>query len=272
MTTQPLSPFASVPNAVAVESLPDIMDLRLAIVGQPGVGKSWLAATAPPPVLHYDFDNRAASLRQMVHERGLKDIKVVTYVDNQDTPTTMTNLENDLVMLKSAKAARNPVPRSYILDSATYLRKSMEYTALKQDSQMGTKIKITATRSIRAASAMTSANWIRGYFEYLINEFATLGHVIVVFHEKDEIDKDKTKKEDVAYTGKLCVEPQYLNLILSIFNERWRVSRDYQMKYQVSCKNDRIFDAVTSLNIDDVEEPDIMKILKKHQDRIGAKK
>ena len=267
-----LNPFSAIPDAVSLTDLPDIMDLRLAIIGESGIGKSWLAASAPPPVLHYDFDNRAASLRKLCLERGLQDIKVKTMVDSQENPWVLTGLENDLTMLKSVKKSGNPIPRSYVLDSATYLRKSMEYTALKQDQTMGTKIRITPSRIMRTASAMTSANWVRQYFEYLINEFSTLGNIIVVFHQKDQVDKDKTKPNNTEYTGKLTIDPQYLESILSIFNERWHIIRESgTLRYRVKCSDDQDFNAITSLNIDKEENPNIQEILKKHQERIARK-
>lgn len=259
-----VDPFSYISDAVATENLPVIMPVRLAIVGPPGEGKSWLAATAPKPIMYYDFDNRAASLR------GKHGIRIKTLVDKDpNSPTVITALENDLSLFKAAKASGKPVPTTFVLDSATYLKKAMENQLMKLESNMGISFRLSPTRTFKSASAMTTANVIRNFFEYFVNEFGALGNVVIVFHTKDQIDKDKTSKTETKYTGMYTTEPQYLETVLSIFNERWRIEKDYQFKYIVHTRNDRQFAAITSLDIDDVEPADIEKILAKHAAKIS---
>jgi len=259
-------PYAMITGAVATEELPVIMPLRLAIVGPPGEGKSWLAATAPKPIMYYDFDNRAASLR------GKHGIKIKTLVDsNPNNPTVINELENDLTLFKSAKSSKQAIPATFVFDSATYLKKSMENSLLKSEASMGLSFRLSPTKTFKTASAMTTANVIRNFFEYFINEFGVLGNIVFVFHTKDQIDKDKTTKAETKYTGMYTTEPQYLETVLSIFNERWRLERDFNFNYKVHTRNDRQFAAITSLRINDEEDADIEKILAKHEARVNAK-
>lgn len=254
--------FKDISGVIDATNLPAIMPLRLAIVGPPGEGKSWLAATAPKPIMYYDFDNRAASLR------GKEGIKVKTLVDtNPNVPTTINQLENDLIFFKQAKTR----PATFVLDSATYLKKAMENSLLAAEPSMGLAFRLSPTKTFRTASAMTTANVIRNFFEYFVNEFGTLGNIVIVFHTKDKIDKDKTTKTETKYEGVYTTEPQYLETVLSIFNERWRIERTYDFKYKVNVRNDRQFAAITSLLIDDVEDADIEKILAKHKAKIETK-
>lgn len=256
-------PFKNISGTISAEALPVIMPVRLAIVGPPGKGKSWLAATAPKPIMHYDFDNRAASLR------GKPGIMVKTLVDRDpNNPTSIAALENDLALFKSNKASGLPVPATFVLDSATYLKKIMENSLMKQEPSLGWGIKITPNKVFKSASARDTANVIRNFFEYFINEFGALGNVIITFHTKDKIDKDQTTTKEIKYEGVYTTEPQYLETVLSIFNERWRIERDYQFQYWVYTRNDRFFDAVTSLKIDDKEPADIEKILAKHASKV----
>lgn len=254
-------------GAIDTKELPVIMPLRLAIVGPPGEGKSWLAATAPKPMMYYDFDNRAASLR------GKEGIKIKTLVDtNPNNPSVINELENDLTLFKNAKITGKPIPATFVFDSATYLKKAMENSLLKAEPSMGLSFKLSPSKVFKTASAMTTANVLRNFFEYFINEFGALGNIIFVFHTKDQIDKDKTSKAETKYTGMYTTEPQYLETVLSIFNERWRLERDYSFKYVVHTRNDRQFAAITSLKIDDNEEADIEKILAKHAARVATQK
>lgn len=271
------NPFAAISGGTRAENLPTIMPLRLAIIGPSGVGKTWAAMTAPKPILHYDFDNRAASVKKYVTTTGQTDIYTKTLVDtNPLIPTVCTALENDLVMLKSMKQAGNPIPVTYVLDSALYLKKYMENSLLSQDGDMGKKFKISPTKTLRLASAMTSADVIRSHFEYFINEFSTLGHVIVIFHTKDQTDKKKSTQNNPAYTGKFTTEPQYLETVLSIINERWRLDQVFnqqtsKMDRAFYTNNDSSFKAISSMLIDDIEPANIELILAKHKARVEAK-
>src|ERR1017187_7157420 len=89
--------------------------LKIAVVGDPGVGKSWFAATAPKPVLDLDFDGRASSLA------GKAGVLVKSYVDLDTTnPKAIADLESDLNSFDYAKAKGEEIPATFVIDSITY--------------------------------------------------------------------------------------------------------------------------------------------------------
>jgi len=235
--------------------------LSIAIVGKPKVGKSWFAATAPPPVLHYDFDNRAESLA------GKEGVHVKTLIDEQQTsPTAFKAIEADLNILKYRKSQGKPIPASYVFDTVTYLKKCIENELFTQGLAYRS-IKLSPTSSVRMSKNWDAVNGVEAAMQYLITEFGALGNIVFVFHEKPEKDVTESKPEMTAYTDQITVDPQYLAKILSRFNEVYRIEIDSSQKHVVTCKPGYQFTASTSLNVDKQEEPNIQKMLIKHQSR-----
>lgn len=263
LSTNPVSdPFAAVGGIDAKELIHQV-NLKLAIVGKPKVGKSWLAATAPKPLLVYDFDGRAESLR------GKDGVRIKTVLDtDQNIPSAMRTVENDLAMLKNAKASGQTIPSTFVFDSVTYMKKAMENELIKQDGNLGRSIAVGPIKKIKIGKGWDIINGVRGYLEYIINEFSLLGNVIFVFHERDEKDVDKSTAEKTAYTGRFTVDPQYLATVLCLFNEVWRIEIDYTGKYLVQTKADSNFGASTTLSIDATEQASIELILAKHKAKV----
>ena len=253
-------------NMKGVQAAENIADpfLKIAIVGDPGVGKSWLAATAPGPVLDLDFDGRAASLQ------GKKDIFVKTYWDdNQMNPQAVANFESDLSALKYAKSQGKEIPRTFVIDSISYARKSVEAELIRQQATLGRVVKV-GTTNLKIGAGWDIINANRLYLEYIISELAALGNVIAIFHSMDEKDVTKSTATEKKYTGKITIQPQYLNTILSIFNDVWLMDIDYSNKRFVQTGVSSIFVGKCSLKgLLDKEEPDIAKMLQKHKDFVA---
>lgn len=249
--------------------------LKIAIIGKPKTGKSWFAATAPGNVLHYDFDERYESLSTLAPEYKSK-VQVKTLVDAaQSSPTAFKGLEADLNLLKYRRSEGKPIPDSYILDSATYLKKAIEneYFAGGGTSR---SLKISPTTSILRGKDWDTVNAVIGAMEYLITEYSALGNLIVVFHEKPEKDKTASTDKVTKYTDKITVDPQFMAVLLSRFNEVYRIDLDYQQDYVVTCRPTGEFLGSTTLLIDKEEKPSIAEILAKHRKRLqeqeGTKK
>ena len=270
-TTQEADPFDLISGCTSAEDLIKNNRLKLAIVGAQKSGKSLLASTVPGSTMHYDFDDRRESLRRRITERS--DLRVKTLIDkNQSSPTAVKELENDLALFKVQKQGGKPIPRNYILDSMTYLKKWIENELIKQDPTIGRAIaKLTNKGTLKIPAGWDAINGVRSYMEYFITEFSQLGNLICVFHERDEKDRDKSTEKVAAYTGKLTVEPQYLATVLSVFNEVWRVSINYEDKFVVQTKPDFLFGASTTLEVDKEEPADIAVILQKHMDAVSKK-
>lgn len=267
------SAFEGIIGAVPAKAIQAGTRFKLALIGKPKTGKSWCAATAPGTVLHYDFDERYESLSTLPPEYREK-VMVKTLVDiSQYHPTAFSALEQDLNTLKYRRDEGKTIPDSYVLDSATFLKKAIENVYFNGGG---------STRSLKVSSSLTllrgkdwdTVNTVIGAMEYLITEYSALGNLIVVFHEKPEKDKTASTEKVTKYTDKLTVDPQFMAVLLSRFNEVWRIDLDYQQNYVVTCKPTSDFLGSTTLLIDKEEKPNITEILAKHRKNVqeGAEK
>lgn len=236
--------------------------LKIAIVGKPKVGKSWFAATAPGPVLVYDFDNRAESLA------GKEGVMIKTLFDaNQISPTAFKTIEADLSILKYRKGQGKPIPKTFVFDTITFFKNYIQNELFTQG-LAHRSIKLSPTTSVRMSKNWDAVNGVHKALEYVITEFASLGNLIFVFHEMIEKDKIESKPDAPVYTDKITVDPQNLEYLLSSFNEVYRIEIDANQKYKVTCRPGHNFNASTTLKIDKEEEPNIQNMLKKHQQRL----
>lgn len=244
--------------------------LKIAIMGKPKSGKSWLAATAPKPIRYYDFDNRKESLA------GKSGLSVISPPE-----LTMLAVESDLSIMKAAKlriakGENVALPTTVVFDSVTFMNRAMEEEIFRQDSKLARTIRVGNSTGIKIRNSWDVINGIQRYVEYLIAEFSGLGvNIIFVFHEKDEKDKAESTAAETKYTGLVTVDPQYLANSLSLFNEVYRITVDGSKKYTVTCKPNYDVLASTTMLLDPTEEPDLGKMIAKHQQRraeLAAKK
>lgn len=255
MGTAP-DPFAGMVG-VKSETLSSDERLRAAIVGAPKSGKSWFAATAPPPVLHFDFDNRWAALEG---KPGLLVVKNASMLD----------VESNLSMLKLKKAKGEPMPVSFVFDTVTWMEKAIEKLGFEANKDFYASYKF-GSQTIKVRKGWDAINTIKGYMNYIIEEFGAFGNIIFVFHEKDEKDYDKSTTKEAAWTGKQTVNPQYLAPCLSLLNENFRIQYDAGLrKYVVSCRPTSDFNASTTLLVDDIEPPNLVEMLAKHRQKRAA--
>jgi hypothetical protein len=235
--------------------------LKIALIGKPGVGKSWLAATAPKPILYNDFDARKASL---AGKSGLF-IKTIT---------SMTEIETQLSVLKADKIKIKQgqnlwFPATVVFDSVTYMHRAMEEEIFRQDSKLARQIKVGNNIYMKLRNSWDTINGVQRYIEYLIAEYSTLGvNIIFVFHEKAEKDYTESKPDAAAFTDQVTVDPQYLSKSLSLFNEKYRIRVSVvagKISYLVDCQPNREFNSNTTMLLDPIEEPDLMKMIEKHK-------
>lgn len=263
---QEIDYFAGLSGLVPATDIKATLRLLIAIVGKPKSGKSWFASTAPPPVLHYDFDGRAESLA------GKAGVMVKTLMDqNQTNPQAFKALEADLNILKYRKSQGQPIPATYVFDTISFLKKYIENELYTQGLAYRS-IKLSPTSSVRLSKNWDAVNGVEAALNYLITEYSTLGNVIFVFHEKAEKDVTESKPEQAVYTDQVTVDPQYLAKILSRFNEVYRIEIDASQQYKVTCRPGYSFTASTSLLVDKEEKPNIQDMLNKHQNRLKEKK
>jgi hypothetical protein len=257
------NPFEGIQNVREASTISTTDRLKIAIVGKPKSGKSWFGASGPKPLLLYDFDDRAESVA------GKEGVFVKTLIDtNQASPTAMKSVESDLSTFKYAKAQGKPIPATFVFDTITNMLKCMENEAFSQESSYYRHLKAGATRSIRVRKNWDAFNAVERYLYYIATEFGQLGNLIFIFHSRPEKDKTESTSEKTVYTDQITVEPQGYANILTTFNEVYRIEITPENKYKVTCKANYEFTASTTLLIDAEEEPDIMKLIAKHHQRL----
>jgi AAA domain len=256
--------FQGVAGVIPATSVKASEKLRIAIVGKMKTGKSWFAASAPQPVLVYDFDNRAESLA------GRQGVFVKTLVDiDASSPHVVQDIEADLEMFKYNKSQGKAIPATFVFDSITYFKKAIENELIKQEPTFGRKIKL-AGKIVRIPAGWDVINAVRAHLEHVINEFGALGNLIFVFHQRDEKDRDRSTKEETKYTGRQTVDPQYLETILALFNEVYFIEIEYGGKYVAKVRATDELGASTTLQLEAQEEPNIMQMIEKHHKALEA--
>lgn len=255
MATAP-NPFTGL-KGVTGESIQANERLKIAILGKPKSGKSWLAATAPGPIRYYDFDDRAESLE------GKPNLFLLT-------TRNILDVETDLSIFKANKIKKLPIPATVVFDSVTYMHRAMEEEIFRQDSSLARTIKVSSQTTIRLRKGWDVINGVQRYIEYLISEFSPLMNVIFVFHEKPEKDYTESTPELAKFTDLVTVDPQYLAKSLSLFNEVYRITVDGNQKYTCFCKPNWDVSASTTMLLDKEEKPNIMEMIEKHKTKRAA--
>lgn len=259
-----MSPYAII-GAVQGTDIKISERMRVAVVGPPAVGKSWLAATADKPWFN-DFDGRLNSLAG-------KPISGKTYFDTDFlAPTAWINFENDLAEFERLSLAtdEHEFPKTFVCDSM----QMMCQAAMNQILVLGAGDK----KICRKISAGSKVYYVPGGYdaweaEYqavkgAISRLFSLGNVICNFHESPEEAPGSTQ-ENPIFTGKLTVFPVRMRKLLPLFNDKWRISADNGQRQVYTDLKDYKFNSASSLLVDSIEQPDIQQMFKKHLSRIG---
>ncbi len=261
-----LNIYSGITGATAATEISPLTKFKVAIVGRPKVGKSWLAATMPGEKYFFDFDARKESLA------GKAQVMVKTYKDiDYKKPSAATSAENDLKMFEYNKSKGLPIPDVFVFDSMTHWVKACENELMKSVSRLSRDVKFGASQ-ITIPAGWDVITGIRNHMENILTRASELGHVICIFHEEAERDKIKSTENEPVYTGQYVVHPFYLRTLLSTFNEVWRVEITQSQEYIVTVKPTYGFGASTTLRLDKVEKPDIALMIKKHLANVAAGK
>jgi len=267
--TQPkIDPFEGITGAIDATGIEQTEHIKAAILGAPKSGKSWFAATAPGPVLVYDFDDRAISLA------GKSGVKVKTLRDTLDSPTVITALETDISLFKYRKLKNQPIPTTFVFDTVSNLiSNGIKNEYLRNNPKDGRSFKMGNSSRVQIGVSYDLINVTTQFLNYLLTEYNALGNVIFVFHEKDEKDKAESKPNEAKYTGLVTIEPQFAANILTLFNEVFRIQAigsriaNTPATYTVTCKPNVEVTASTTLLVDATEPPNLMDMILKHRQR-----
>jgi AAA domain len=261
-------PFEGLSGVIPATQIQEVKKLKAAIIGPPKNGKSWFAATAPGSKLVYDFDDRASSLA------GKPNLVVKTLRDTITNPSTVSNLEADLSILKYRKAQGKSIPETFIFDTVSNLISNGIVNAyLKENPSDGRRIKLAGTNPQQIGISFDRINVTTRFLEYLLTEYSALGNVIFVFHERDEKDKAESTKDVIKYTGQVTIEPQFAANILTLFNDVFRILvkgsavPNTLPRYEVYCRATNEVTASTMLLVDSIEPPNLVDMIAKHEAR-----
>jgi hypothetical protein len=233
--------------------------IHLIILGEPGSGKSRLAATARKPALVYDNDDRRESIA------GIPGVYVKTVVDRDPTqPTAWQQMEQDTGVLEYEKQKGNLKIKSLVGDSLTYILKHAQNQAFKDNEGLCRKIRVNS-KNYLIPQGWDVYNTTQRMIEGLLNRWFELGiDVILTAHIRKEKASDSTE-ENPKFTGKWTIDPWNMKMVLPKFNERWFMMDDFRVLTQPNYE----FNAVTALKIGKEEQPNIEQILRKHDQACG---
>ena len=272
MSSQPnlvqANPFEGVNGAIDAANISLDGHYKIAILGKPKTGKSRFAVTIPGSKLVYDADDRAMSIQ------GTAQTMIRSIKDTLTNPFAVDQIESDLSNFKYRKSKGLPVPESYIFDTVSnFAENGIKHAYLKANPKDGRALRLGGGLTIQVGISFDRINTTTRYLDYLLTEFATLGNVIFVFHERDEKDKAESKPNDPKYTGLVTIEPQFCANILTFFNEVFRMEvigsgvANTPAKYTVSCKPNNEVVASTTLLVDAVEIPNLADMIAKSKAR-----
>lgn len=263
--------YQGIDGARVVSETPKTQNKAIAIIGPPKSGKSWFAASIAEAVgvtNVLDFDNRQESLDALIAKKHLP-LVVKTYVDEiQSQPHAWNDMERDIARFKYNKESGLLVPAANVIDSLTFCNditaNQFFVTMQAPNIKLFREVKLPGTNnSVRIPEGWDIINATRNYLYHLFAQLRTLGHLVVVFHERPIVDKTLSTPTRPVYTGKVGITPPYLNELLSVFNDVWRISYSTAGGYQVTVRSTDDFDGACTFNNAGIVEPaniaDLMK-------------
>lgn len=260
-----------------MEEHQEVGKMKLALVGYEQNGKSRLAATARKPVLFHDFDNKRESLR------GLKGVYVMTYVDPQwpmqptaaqDFLTTIGKLEQSLDLADLGfKVPKGTLVATNVVDSMQTLGAVSQRYAMHNSAALRREITFGGHK-VFIPSGWDAVNAeMKEVENFVLRLMALPTDTIVVMHETSE-EADGSTPEKKIYTGRADVYPPRYRMMLKYFPEVWRVKLTQIVENNKVVFLPRVyplpnseFDSGTTMLLDAVEDPDITKMLAKHDIR-----
>jgi hypothetical protein len=253
--------------------------LQLLEIGMEKSGKSWCAATAPKPILFFDFDLRANALA------GKKGVYAITFSepDSSQQPQAfvefldvLTKLEGgaDLRQLGIPNVDAGVKPVTIVPDSITTLARAVNRYALYANNDIRRRITFGGKFSVDFVKSFDGWNAEMTTVEQAILRCLAMPyHLITTLHEEEEKSEMSTP-EKKQFTGKIGPFPARYQLLFKYFNEIWhfanmpdkkapastifkpyaQVKPDYRSPW--CCTNLR--------GLEQFEEPDIEAMIKKH--------
>lgn len=244
-------------------------NFKIAIVANPGEGKSWLAAscaTKEEPAYVFDFDGRKQSIA------GKPFVTAKTYQDvnyPQLMPTAWSSFLRDLMTMEIAFKKGELPYKWFIYDSATFGSSACLNNIMYHSPAL--------RREINAAGTITyipkSFDTYKAEMAEVVGAFQRLmvmGNLIVTYHMDAEKAADSTV-ESPKFTGKWSVTPPRYGDTLALFNDQWRIKAMGPGQYKVQTQPSYDFTAKNTMLLDVNEDPNIRGMLQKYMTKAGVK-
>lgn len=260
----------------SLETVRPFQKLQNLLIAKEKAGKSWLAATAPKPILFLDTDLRAGSLagREGVFAATLRDpaphLQPTAFNELLDI---LTKLEKEATLKDIYPEWPAIKPATIVDDSVTTTARCASRYALYTNTDVRRRL-MFGNWSVDFAKNFDAWNAEMSTIEALILRCLALPyHFIATIHEAEEESEDSTP-EKKKFTGKIGVFPARYQLLLKYFNDVWHLenapdpdnsgSTIYKPRVQVR-PDYRCPWAVTTLNLtEQFQKPDIASMLAKH--------
>lgn len=252
--------------------------MKICLVGEPKIGKDWLANTAPGTIFTFDFDGRFDALQKHPNRSN---IQGKTYFDtNPMEPDAWIRFEADVAEFQEMKSRGESIPDWFVVSSMQFASDACEHYILFNNPGMRTEVteiradKKKNTPSYGKVIAYRPFGWdpfntVIECMENNLNALMSIGNLICCFHEAAEKDKTLSTAKEPVYTGKLSVYPANLQKLLPLFNDMWRVVVSNNTRRVITDCSDYKFTGATSLLLDSEEDADISKMLEKHKERLN---
>lgn len=201
--------------------------LRLLEVGMEKSGKSWCMATAPKPILVFDFDLRAGALA------GKKDVFALTFSepDSSQQPQAFCEFLDVLTKMESGadlrsfddtwKIDKGVKPATISPDSITTLARAVNRYALYANEPIRRRITFGGKFSVDFVKSFDGWNAEMMTVEQAILRCLAMPyHFVTTLHEEEEKSEMSTP-EKKQFTGKIGPFPARYQLLFKYFNEIW---------------------------------------------------
>jgi hypothetical protein len=259
---------------------PPVAKLKIALVGKEKNGKSRLASTGRPNVLVHDFDNRAEALQ------GRKGVYVISYVEPQwpKQPEAAQKFLDNLAKLEDSldlsdlgfKCPKGTLVGTNVIDSIQTFGKAFQNYALYGQKDIrreitfgGMKVFLPGGWDAWNAEMVPVENCV-------LRTLALPTDTIIVLHETAEETADSTS-EKPRFSGRVGVFPVRYQRLIKYFNELWRVKLVQQTVNQKLVYLPKVFpfpnyefDSATALLLDQEENPSIIEMIAKHEQRLKS--
>jgi hypothetical protein len=237
--------------------------MKIALVGEPKVGKDWLACSAPGTIFSFDFDDRKDSLATHPNKAN---IEVKTYQDkNSMKALAWSEFTRDVDEFQEMKQRNEVIPDWFVLSSAQFMQDAVMNKVLQDNKGMRYEMKIGEKIVSYTPFGFDPYGICVAEIQNALGALHSISNVIMTFHETPERDKINSTKKEVKYTGKLDVYPVNLKKLLPLFDNQWRLITFGGTRKLITDISDSQFNGSSTLSVaGEINNPNLSAMIAEH--------